>query len=145
MKQFEIVVLLVIADVLLCACPDKNENHRYINFINKSAKDIVCQEIYGNGLSTKSDTLFHCRLFAIAIQSETSHVFECDEYASGWEKDLEDIPYLQFIVMDMEIYDQYIAEPCDTIRKYVPVLHRYQLTLEDLQRMNWTVIYPQEE
>jgi len=47
--------------------------------------------------------------------------------------------------MDWEIYKKYWNEPCDTIRKYVPILHRYQLTLEDLQRMNWTVVYPPPE
>ena len=33
---------------------------------------------------------------------------------------------------------------CDTIQKYVPVLYRYQLKLEDLEQMNWTVVYPPE-
>lgn len=36
------------------------------------------------------------------------------------------------------------SAPCDTIQKYVPVLYRYQLKLEDLEQMNWTVVYPPE-
>jgi len=47
--------------------------------------------------------------------------------------------------MEAETFDKYIDEPCDTIRKYVPVLHTYQLTLEDLQQMNWMVVYPPGE
>ena len=53
--------------------------------------------------------------------------------------------YLQLIIMDYDIYLQYYKEPCDTFRKYVPILHRYKATLEYLQRMNWKIIYPPEE
>ena len=35
--------------------------------------------------------------------------------------------------------------PCDTIRKYVPVLQRYRLNLEDLENLNWIVPYPPTE
>ena len=35
-------------------------------------------------------------------------------------------------------------EPCDTIRKYVPFLHRYLVSLEDMEQANWTIVYPPE-
>jgi hypothetical protein len=145
MKQFKFTILLIAASILLCACPKDENGHRDIAFVNNSEREIACQEIFGDGESTNSDTLFHCRMSAIGIHANSSYIFECDEYASGWEVEFKNIPYLQLLVMDAETYDKYIAEPCDTIRKYVPVLHIYRLTLSDLQRMNWTVIYPPEE
>lgn len=30
----------------------------------------------------------------------------------------------------------------DTVHKKVPILHIYQLKQTDLEKMNWTVIYP---
>lgn len=79
------------------------------------------------------------------IKKDSSFIFECLNTHLGWEGDFEVIPYLQIIVMDGKNYIDYFKEPCDTIRKYVPILHRYQLKLEDLERMNWTVVYPPKE
>ena len=143
MKQFKTAVLLIIACITLCACPRIEEGHRYTIFVNKSESEIVCQALsWGN--ITNADTLFQCRTGAVGIPANSSHNFSSLDN-SGWEADFKLIPYLQFSVMDAETYDKYITEPCDTIRKYVPILHTYRLSLSDLQRMNWTVVYPPEE
>lgn len=60
----------------------------------------------------------------------------------GWYDYFDDYKYIQFLIADCDTFWKYYSEPCDTIRKYVPVLHVYRLTLEDLERMNWTVVYP---
>jgi hypothetical protein len=62
-----------------------------------------------------------------------------------WEETLGKHSVFQLLITDAEIFNQYKKDTCDTIRKYVPILHHYQLTLEDLQRMNWTIVYPPEE
>ena len=46
--------------------------------------------------------------------------------------------------MDEQTYSRYMFEPCDTIRKYVPILHRYRVSLEDMEQANWTIVYPPE-
>jgi hypothetical protein len=143
MKQFRFIILLIATSVLLCACPDKEGGHRDIAFVNNSEKGIVCQEFW-SGSITNADTLIECRTGASGISPNSLHNFNSLNN-SGWETDFKVIPYIQYLIMDAETYDKYIGEPCDTIRKYVPILHRYQLTLADLQQMNWTVVYPPEE
>ena len=145
MKQFKIVILLITASMLLCACPDKEKGHRYIIFVNKSDKDI-CSHPEWFRYSNNEDSLYRCNSIPLLINSNTSHDFECAIRSLSWEKEFSSgTHYLRFLIVDAETYDRYIAESCDTIRKYVPILYCYRLTLEDLQRMNWTVVYPPEE
>jgi hypothetical protein len=139
MKQIRITILLIAASILLCACPDKEDGNRYIAFTNNSEKEIVCQA-FVSGSITEADTLFQCRTGARGISPNSLCNFS--SLHNSWEIDFNAMSYIQFLVMDAETYDIYIAEPCDTIRKYVPILHRYQLTLADLQRMDWAVVYP---
>ncbi len=144
MKQIKLTILLIATSVLLCACPDKEEVHRYTTFVNKSDREIVSQRVF-SGAITSTDTLFFCGMGAIGIMVNSQHNFECPIRDNGWENSFNAIPFLQISVMDAEIYDKYISEPCDTIRQNVPILHIYRLTLADLQRMNWTVVFPPEE
>jgi hypothetical protein len=140
MKQLRMVILLLTACSILYACPRK-EAHYFITFVNKSDKDIACQ-MFWSGNITSADTLFQCGLGANRIPADSLCNYPNGSHSGGWESDFGVIPFIQFLVMNDEIFWQHHLEPCDTIRKYVPILHRYQLTLEDLQRMNWTVVYP---
>ena len=144
MKQLKIAILFIATSMLLCACKNKEEGHCYITFINKSGQMIACQEFWSVHI-TESDTLYQCRIPAAGIPADSLVNFSSLN-DSGWETDFRAIPYIQYLIMDGDIYKDFINPPnCDTIRKYVPILHRYRLTLEDLQRMNWTVVYPPEE
>jgi len=90
------------------------------------------------------DSLYQCRYGADGIDADSQFLYNSlSDF--GWEVDFKGMDFIQFVVMDGETYRKYLATPCDTIRKYVPVLHCYRLTLEDLQRMNWTVVYPPEK
>jgi len=42
------------------------------------------------------------------------------------------------------IFDSYVLEtiPWDTVRKKYLILKRYDLSYDDLERMNWTITYP---
>ncbi|MDL2231022.1 hypothetical protein LJB75_01225 [Bacteroidales bacterium OttesenSCG-928-L19] len=92
------------------------------------------------GTIDTSDTLYRCRL-GVRSFSDNKCKLKAASRCGYWESDFEDIPYIQFLIVNDSIYRNI---PCDTIRKYNMVLHRYQLTLEDLQRMNWVVNYPPE-
>ena len=142
MKQLR-MVLFIAASVLLCACPDRDEGHRYITIINRSDKAIVWQPrmIRIGNTSEQYDCQY---VIGGSIHGNSLYKFDYDDRGSNWEVGL-NTHYLQIMLMDAETYGEYIVEPCDTIRKYVPILHCYQLTLADLQRMNWTVVYPPEE
>ncbi|MDR1897737.1 MAG: hypothetical protein LBR10_13200 [Prevotellaceae bacterium] len=132
--------------LLAGSCEQKITGHQYISFVNRTDEKIACQIIW-IGKITPADTIFQRQLFATHIPANSTYLFECGNIHRGkaWEDDFKVIPYIQFLILNDNIYQQYYLEPCDTIRKYVPILHRYQLTLEDLQRMDWTVVYPPKE
>jgi hypothetical protein len=144
MKQIRIIILLIATSLLLCACPDKDENgHRYITFVNKSGEKIGYQISFDKALNIYRDTVFLCNMTSDNfIDNDFSFFLECPLGVDSWERDLSDLYYIQFLVLDGGKFSQYSSEPCDTIRKYVPILHTYRLTLKDLQRMNWTLTYP---
>jgi len=147
MRQIKIAMLLIIAFITLCACPDNNYEHKYFTIVNKSPINLRCQIIV-QSIITPADTIYDCGIIPFLISADSSYFVESGEYRGGWETVFRGIPYLQLLLMEDSIYMDYFFKynyNCDTIRKYVPVLHRYQLKLEDLQRMNWTVVYPPEE
>ena len=139
MKIIEVLALCLLS-CLLWACPERSE--AYITLVNKSDQNIVYQEYRDFG-HTFSDALFQCSVGAVEIQKRTSVVIESLDYA-GWKADFNYTPCIQFLIMDEQTYSRYMFEPCDTIRKYVPILHRYRVSLEDMEQANWTIVYPPE-
>jgi hypothetical protein len=150
MKQFKIITLMIASSMLLWACPGKEDGHHCITIINQSDKTIGLQahEIKIGETSEQ----YACRKgLGMRAHSNSSYWLVYDNRGGTWESELNG-HYLQITVMDTETYDnirtQYgwdnSSSSCDSVRKYVPVLHCYQLTLEDLQQMNWTVVYPPE-
>jgi len=142
MKQLKIAISLITASMLLYACPKYEVD--YITFVNKSESRIVFQPHFLNANPTNEDTLFQCTKGGFNIHPDTLYRLGAGRH-SNWENEMKRYSHLQLLVMDYKILSNYLATPCDTIRKYVPILHRYQLTLEDLRRMNWTVVYPPEK
>jgi hypothetical protein len=142
MKQFRVIILLIATSVLLCACPKDENGHRYITIINQSDKTIVWQPRFFR--IGEIDEQFDCLYTLGSIHSNSSFEFRFDDRGNTWEAGL-NTHYLQIMLMDDNVFSQYDLEPCYTIRKYVPILHTYRLTLSDLQRMNWTVVYPPEK
>ena len=139
MKIIKILALCLLS-CLLWACPERSE--AYITLVNKSDQNIVYQEYRDFG-HTFSDALFQCSVGAVEIQKRTSVVIESLDYA-GWKADFNYTPCIQFLIMDEQTYSRYMFEPCDAIRKYVPILHRYRVSLEDMEQANWTIVYPPE-
>jgi hypothetical protein len=140
MKQLRMTILLVAISILLCACPDKT-GQEFIYIVNKSDKTITF-----DFLVNKQDTTFYCsstgRTVLFDVKSDSTFKLNNGDAYSSWDNYLKS---LTIFILDGELYEEYWQQPCDTIRKYVPILHTYRLTLEDLQRMNWTVVYPPEE
>jgi len=145
MKKFKKAVLLILVSALFCACPDYSNWHRDIYLINNTDKEIALQMLFSN----KSENKWECDGPGIYIPTTVganSILKHSDAKRSpGWEGSLNQGQILNILVADCETYDKYWREPCDTMRKYVPILHHYKLKLEDLQRMNWTVVYPPEK
>lgn len=145
------IVVAVCAFSLSCITTEK-VGHRYIKIINFSNVDLTCQELW-KGLISEQDTIFTCHLLSNYIIPVDSSVLIVGGTARncGWECDFEVIPCIQFIFMEKERFDYYYyygvkdESRCDSVRKNVPILQRYRLKLEDLQKLDWTVPYPPTE
>lgn len=64
------------------------------------------------------------------------------KYPSTWKKLFDNQPSGYKLIVFL--FDRSIVEtvPWDTIKKNYLILKRYDLSLEDLERMNWTITYP---
>jgi hypothetical protein len=152
MKKLFILALPIIW--LLCTairCTDKeNETcHTAIRFSNNSPKDLrvkddICIDNiqFSCGIETLSYTVRN-EIFKVksgeqnnykAISSSAciENVFKM-EGSSG---------VLSIYVFDAEVVEN---TPWEVVARDYLVLKRYDLTLDDLQRLNWTVTYPPTE
>ncbi|MCE9107632.1 hypothetical protein [Bacteroides pyogenes] len=144
MKRIRNFVLFFVAFTLLYAC--RREGHSDITIVNHSDRSISVQEQHpGNA---EFAVLFQCGNGATRILPDSQLIISNEDGPHGlgvWEGYFKRNKYLQFLIMDCDTYWEYHSEPCDTIHKYVPILHVYRLTLEDLERMDWKVVYPPVE
>jgi len=148
-KLIKISTLIVLTMICMASsCDDKSNEHKYFTIVNKSSMNIRCQMIL-QGIITPADTIYQCNNIPFLISADSLYLNKSPGHnRGGWETTFGEVPYLQLLIMNDSIYRYYSRTynfNCDTIRKYVPILHRYQLKLEDLQRMNWIVVYPPEE
>ena len=140
MKKIKIIILFIATSMLLCACP-KDENGQEFIYITNNSNEKIAFQI----LKNKEDKTFYCSDVGIMILPivESNSTFKLNDGGtySSWNTSLN---LLTIFMLDGELYEEYWQQPCDTIRKYVPVLHTYRLTLKDLQTMDWVVNYPPE-
>ena len=102
MKQFRIVILLIIACVTLYGCPKDEDGHRYITIINQSDKAIVWQPRFFR--IGEIDEQYNCRyVLGGGIDSNSSYKFYYDDRENTWEAGL-NTHYLQIIVMDDSLF-----------------------------------------
>ena len=146
MKHSLEIITIIGLLFILTACPNRIDEHRFVTFINKSGEKIGYQLSFDKISNIDKDTIFNCNNTSDNfIGNNSSFILECPIRVNNWETDLGNLYYIQFLVLAGDKFSQYYTEPCDTIRKYVPILHTYRLTLSDLQRMNWTIVYPLEK
>jgi len=123
------------------ACKEKDY---YIYILNNSDDTIFVQHSIDRYFYLKNDTFYDCefstyindRLLPNERMEMPAHRGDYD-----WNEYFERATYIQYIMVSDSVVNNV---PCDTIRKYNMILHRYQLTGEDLKRMDWVVTYPPE-
>lgn len=144
MKSFKKILLLIATSMSLLSYGSLSLEHENIDIVNKSENKIVFQpQILTPDLSNE-DRVYQCKNGAIGVGSESTHQLPAGTH-SDWEGNLSGDSFLKILILDGESYSNYMQEPCDTFRKYVPVLQLYQLTLKDVQLLNWTISYPPTE
>jgi hypothetical protein len=144
MKITKMTIILLGIIFIATTCRKYDNVHSYITIINKSHEKIVFQEFIEDTKTLSSFLCFDDGFIVLSIQADSLRYYESPINPEGWEYYLGKGQILNVMIGNWEIYDKYYKEPCDTFNKYVPVLHQYLLTLEDLNRMNWTIVYPPE-
>jgi len=143
-KYFRLIFLSIAVLLLFYSCEPEEQGHQFITIINKSSAKITVQAVHSSKI-THADTLWRCRLPDIPIETNSSRMFESAnaDRDKNWEDDFKYIPFIQFLIFDAEVYDS-IKDydiPCEDVNYTIPVMHYYQLKLEDLERMNWEIVY----
>ena len=118
--------------LLLSSTCNEKDMHKDLTIKNNTS-DSICTlytEIY-------PDTILDCRVVGIGIGAHQEYQFVL---RNGWPNKFDRIGgVLQIFIIDSKIWKN---EPCDSIKKYHRILKRYQLTLDDVEKMNWTITYP---
>ena len=151
MRGFKIIAIIFVLCAFSFSCrTTKEAGHRYIKISNLSNEGVKCQMLAWDKI-TEADTLYDCRLVTkYSIPTDSFVLIECHIRISDWEYELDLLAYLQFIYMNKERFDYYYnsvenESRCDSVRKNVPIIQRYRLKLEDLQKLDWIVPFPPTE
>jgi hypothetical protein len=127
-----IVQLIILMSVILISAKcKKNDYHREIIIKNNSNSKIN----FSVSLDYP-DTTLPCpfAIFEINAGGEYS-----DWVRDGWETYIFKPQYYQLFILDPHIVD---SLTCDSISKNHLIIKRYQLSVDDLNSMNWIVNYP---
>ena len=145
MKRINFLIIVFIW--LLCnayTCTNNTDTcHRNITFVNKSPRDVyVYRNGYGNHVPL--DTTFFIPTISSGLmdyvksnetKTSTCASRDCFEY---W---IEKPDGYNIFILDAEVYENI---PKDTILKYRLGLKTIHLTLEEMQRSNWTITFTEE-
>jgi hypothetical protein len=116
-------------------CRDKVEGgHKYITFINNTRYTVYVAQKPQIRIDP-NDTLYDCNSMEYEIISKNNYFIEPSN--NYWETDFKVRNFVMYFVYPHQtsFYDS-----CEDARKHQ--LKRYQLTKEDLDRMNWIITYP---
>lgn len=122
---------------VLTACPHQSDDPNFV-IVNNSERDI---SLYV-AMDYANDTLFcdsysgHVQGYRLFAKHGETTVGE-DHGRNGMRTLVREIEgVLTLLVVDDELRIKYSESPCDTFYKYVPIIHRYQYMLHELDQMN---------
>jgi hypothetical protein len=133
-------LFLLVTPLLLCGCPE-NDGHRELFLVNKSGKKIGYQISFGYVSEISQDTIFQCNKTSDNLLDNDSLFIIESTRRLDWEHDLGSNVYVEILILDGAKFSKYINAPCDSVRQNVPILHAYRLTLADVEKMNWMIVY----
>lgn len=138
MKDFRILMMVTFMGFMCEACKSWVDIHENIALVNMSDQKIGCQMLCNRNVSI-ADSVYCANEETHLVSPESILMYHAT--SRSWEDDAKSVSYFQFLIMDGDSLQKYLNAPEDTIRKHVPVLKVYRYKQEDLEKMNWTVIY----
>ena len=139
MERIELLIPAIFTTLLLSAncCKNKDNCHDTIFIKNSSDKAIYFDKSYRypDTIPHNDGVVSEPSIYRVEKSSEKQSITRgCYEGKMN-----SSYPKIMFFIYDAQILEN---TPWDTIAKKNMVLKRYDLSLEDLQRMNWTITYP---
>lgn len=139
MKKIKIFIL--VAGIFFLASTCENENcHKTIPFANYSDKTLWIVESY----APPSDTSLSPSSIS-NIDANPANIVNCNEINSSllWQRDCyEGVSLVRIYIYDLDVIK---TVPKDTIIDNYMILRRYDLTVDNLQSLNWKIPYPPTE
>lgn len=139
MKVIKVMLIGCFQLVLMSnSCKKDSSYYDYrLKIINKSNKTI-----YGDFYQSYPDTTLSLHShFDNASEKAASNETITLVRGGSWDNAFKEEIHQKLMVF---IFDAAVINttPWDTIRKNYLILKRYDLTLEDLQKLNWSITYP---
>ena len=138
MRNFRIILVTVFISLMCEACTSWVDIHENIALVYMSDKVIGCQLLYDKNIAS-ADSVYFAKSESHIVYPESVLMFRAQN--GNWEDDIKSISYVQLLIMNGDSLQKYLNATEDFVRKHVPVLKVYRYKREDLERMNWTVIY----
>jgi len=138
MKKYMLIPLICL---MLMSSTCEDNDHYYITFENLTDYDIY--------LCTRGTTSFDgihikCNLGRFHTLEKNS-TFKWSPFNISIEREMGRNSVLEFYCVNPDMYNEPSPYDCDSIPIKNDILMHYELTLKDLQRMNWRIVYPPEE
>ena len=160
-RFFHFLIPLVLLSFSSCGHENKPGAHEYILFVNNSDRgvlvshipwspDTLCREI--------RQTLSNANRYGVGAHSKSDLALSLDRFYTTWERYLSNLSSGTVIVF---VHDAIISDSIcndkntnwrymndreeDSLYSYLNeqiIIKRYFLTVEDLERLDWTIVYP---
>jgi hypothetical protein len=118
--------------------PYKNKGwHNCITIRNNTNKEIYYSDTWGN-------TLF-IHEYNPSLDKSGQYIFSnsSNRFCNNSPRDYYELGFNSYKILNVYIFDATAVEQYwDSVRANRLILHHYKLTLEDLNRMSWEIIYP---
>ena len=120
-------------------CVEQPPVDNRLKIVNYSEKRISVSysAIYPDTSLAENYEKYEC---LVLLANSTSNFEEYCSWEEVYQQSVSDT--IMFFIFDNNIVK---TIPWDTIRKNYMILERYDLTYEDLVKMNWTIEYPTKE
>jgi hypothetical protein len=139
MKYFKILLIALLHSILVSSsCKKESSYYDYRLKVVNNSKDMIYADFYQSYPDTtlSSNSHFDGEILK-ARPNDTITLIRGGSWENAFSSDITE--KLMVYVFDAEIIED---TPWDTVKANYMVLKRYDLSLQELEKMNWTISYP---